>query len=181
MLGCRSGFDARTSKTTRRFKFGEDFFGGVLISSVEVQARSRGASDLDKYMFWLVDLGRRDVADLPLLHGRLSSRRACVNNVAQNKETTPIHKRALSASLAKNTAPLPTPSVPFFFLPFLSTSDIDQVLIASALTLEAVERTSSAGSTYVLTGRARRGGESGTMIWGVAEGTASEELASSTF
>lgn len=77
-------------------------------------------------------------------------------------------------------APLPTPSVPFFFLPFLSISETAQVLIASALTLEAVERTSSAGSIYVLTGRAGRGGESGTIMWGVAEGTAAVELASST-
>ena len=106
-------------------------------------------------------------------------RGACVNNVAHDKQTAPIHKRALSASLAKNMAPLPTPSVPFFFLPFLSISEIAQVLIASALALEAVERTSSAGSIYVL-GRAGRGGESGTTMLGVTEGTAVVEPASST-
>ena len=107
-------------------------------------------------------------------------RGACVNNVAHDKQTAPIHKRALSASLAKNMAPLPTPSVPFFFLPFLSISEIAQVLIASALALEAVERTSSAGSIYVLEGRGGRGGESGTTMLGVAEGTAVVEPASST-
>ncbi len=51
--------------------------------------------------------------------------------------------------------------------------------MASALTLEAVERTSSAGSTYVLTGGAGRGGESGTTIWDVADGTAAVEPVSS--
>jgi hypothetical protein len=33
----------------------------------------------------------------------------------------------LSDSLAKNTVPLPTPRVPFFFFPFLSISDTAQV------------------------------------------------------
>lgn len=56
----------------------------------------------------------------------------------------------LSESLAKKTAPLPMPRVPFFFLPFLSISETDHVLISSAVAL--VEATRSAGSTYVLAG-----------------------------
>jgi hypothetical protein len=56
-----------------------------------------------------------------------------------------MYRRTLSDSLAKNTAPLPTPSVPFFFLPFLSISETDQVLISSDLIL--VEATLVAGST----------------------------------
>ena len=87
-----------------------------------------------------------------------------------NKQTKPIRGHTLSASLAKNTAPLPTPRVPFFFFPFLSISETAQVLMASALTLAAVERTSSAGSTYVVAGGVGRGGESGMTIWVAAEG-----------
>ena len=70
----------------------------------------------------------------------------CQHYVRDN-QTNSVQTRALSASLAKNMAPLPMPRVPFFFLPFLSISEIAQVLMASALALEAVERTRSAGST----------------------------------
>ena len=66
---------------------------------------------------------------------------------ARENQAISIQKHALSASLAKNIAPLPMPRVPFFFLPFLSISEIAQVLMVSALALEAVERTRSAGST----------------------------------
>jgi hypothetical protein len=76
---------------------------------------------------------------------------------ADNKRITCIQGLALSASLAKNMAQLLTPRVPFF-LPFLSISETAEVLMVSALALEAVERTSSAGSTYVLAGGAGRGG-----------------------
>lgn len=88
--------------------------------------------------------------------GCLRQHHACDN------QTRPIQKRALSASLAKNIAPLPMPRVPFFFFPFLSISEIAQVLMTSALALEAVERTRSAGSTY--TGGVGRGGESGMTM-----------------
>jgi hypothetical protein len=54
-------------------------------------------------------------------------------------------QHTLSDSLAKNTAPLPIPNVPFFFFPFLSISEIDQVLIPSDVSL--AEATRSAGST----------------------------------
>jgi hypothetical protein len=37
----------------------------------------------------------------------------------------------LSVSEAKKTAPLPTPSVPFFFFPFLSSSEMLQVSTSS--------------------------------------------------
>lgn len=55
----------------------------------------------------------------------------------------------LSDSLAKNTLPLPTPKVPFFFFPFLSTWETDQVSIGSDFVLSlcaAAER--SSGATY---------------------------------
>jgi len=98
---------------------------------------------------------------------------------ADNKRITAIQGLALSASLAKNMAPLPTPRVPFFFFPFLSISEIAQVLMASALTLEAVERTSSAGSVYVLTGGTGRGGESGMTILETEDGAGAEVASSS--
>lgn len=56
-------------------------------------------------------------------------------------------RRTLSDSLAKYTAPLPMPRVPFFFLPFLSSSETDQVWILSALALFAVDATKASGST----------------------------------
>lgn len=57
--------------------------------------------------------------------------------------------RTLSDSLAKKTEPFPTPSVPFFFLPFLSTSDTAHVCMLSFGTLVVVceAATRSAGST----------------------------------
>src|ERR1700728_3045842 len=54
--------------------------------------------------------------------------------------------RTLSDSLAKKTDPFPTPRVPFFFLPFLSTSETGHVWILSALAFVEVEATLSAGS-----------------------------------
>ena len=56
-------------------------------------------------------------------------------------------EHTLSDSLVKKTAPLPTPKVPFFFLPFLSISETDQVWISSALALLDAAATRSAGST----------------------------------
>lgn len=53
----------------------------------------------------------------------------------------------LSDSLAKNMAPLPTPSVPFFFFPLASTSEMAHVWMESACALLAVAATRSAGST----------------------------------
>jgi len=55
-------------------------------------------------------------------------------------------KLTLSLSLAKNKEPPPMPRVPFFFFPFLSISDTDQVFMLSAVTL--VDATFSAGSVY---------------------------------
>ena len=57
---------------------------------------------------------------------------------------------ALSDSLAKKTAPFPTPKVPFFFLLFLSTSETGHVCMSSALAF--VDLTKSSGSAYVLAG-----------------------------
>ena len=72
-------------------------------------------------------------------------------------------RQTLSDSLAKNMAPLPIPRVPFFFFPLASTSDTDHVWIESACALFEAAATRSAGSTYVLTGRAGCGGCRGTL------------------
>jgi competence transcription factor ComK len=52
----------------------------------------------------------------------------------------------LSDSLAKKTAPLPTPSVPFFFFPFLSISETDHVWIGSPALLPVLAATRSSGA-----------------------------------
>ena len=80
---------------------------------------------------------------LPLLYGRLWSHVRDETWYPREKSV----KRTLSDSLVKKTAPLPTPRVPFFFLPFLSISEIDQVWMSSALALLDVAATRSAGST----------------------------------
>jgi hypothetical protein len=59
----------------------------------------------------------------------------------------PQVRHALSDSLAKNSAPFPTPRVPFFFFPFLSTSDTGQVCTWSGCAAPRDAATRSAGST----------------------------------
>jgi hypothetical protein len=83
-------------------------------------------------------------------------------------------KHTLSASLAKKTAPLPTPRVPFFFLPFLSNCETDQVSIGSFLAFAPppLEVVADEGSDLALDAATRssgvvnfgRGGESGMTM-----------------
>ena len=90
-----------------------------------------------------------DVCTLPLLYRGLQCKGVIDINLNHLHDFEV--SRTLSASLAKNTEPLPMPSVPFFFFPFLSTSETAHVLMSSEWARAAATR--SAGSTYVLTGR----------------------------
>jgi hypothetical protein len=111
-----------------------------------MQTGGRQPAQFDMNMLRFLDASTPNVYDLPFLHGGLLS----LVSTARTIDVKQDNSLTLSESLAKKTAPLPTPRVPFFFLPFLSISQTDQVLISSAVAL--VEATRSAGSTYVLTG-----------------------------
>jgi hypothetical protein len=99
----------------------------------------------------------------------------CRNNTRQLAANgNSPEKHTLSASLAKKTAPLPTPSVPFFFLPFLSNCETDQVSIGSFLAFAPppLEVVADEGSDRALDAATRssgvvnfgRGGESGMTM-----------------
>lgn len=107
---------------------------------MEMEADRGRTTDVDAYVLGFLGRYCRDIFRLPFLNGRLG-RYTNVNASYRRMG----HHLTLSASLAKNTAPFPIPSVPFFFFPFLSISESDQVLISSAGAL-AVEATLSAGS-----------------------------------
>jgi hypothetical protein len=94
-----------------------------------------GTTDVDMNMLRFLYVDAFNLCCLPLLDWSLKKSMINVEG-----------KRALiytlSDSLAKKIAPLPTPSVPFFFLPFLSTSETAQVLMSSAFARVAFTRSS---------------------------------------
>jgi len=115
---------------------------------MEVEADWIGAADVKVDMLGFLDVNGGNICSLPLLYCCLV-RKGHIEDLREDYRGGDTH--TLLVSLAKNTAPLPIPSVPFNFFPFLSTSDTAQVLISSALAFAFA--TLSAGSTYVLTGR----------------------------
>lgn len=104
--------------------------------------RCRGV-DFDIDVFGFVNVGVLDVGSLPFLHWSLLFLLLMSDTMCSMSEYK--YELTLSESLAKKIAPLPTPNVPFFFFPFLSISETDQVLMSSAVAL--AEATRSAGST----------------------------------
>ncbi len=107
---------------------------------MEVKACWVGTADVNLYMLGLLGGNGSNIFCLPFLNRGLLN----VDNLSDCLSQKDL--LTLSDSLAKNNEPFPIPRVPFFFLPFLSISDTDQVLMSSAVTL--VEATLSAGSTY---------------------------------
>lgn len=96
---------------------------------MEVEAHRLRARDVDVDMLVFLELDGLDVGRLPLPNGILRTRHWGGYNVPARRDKTGMVDgiRTLSDSLAKNIAPLPIPSVPFFFFPLVSTSETDHV------------------------------------------------------